>query len=402
MYDVIIVGARSAGAALGLLLARSGLTVLMVDRAVFPSDTMSGHFIHPAGVSFLNRHGVLDRLKATDTPPQTTMTVDFGPVALTASPAPAADGTRTAYAPRRKLFDAILIDAAVEAGVVFRDGVTVRRPIVTEGRVTGIEGASRSGSVFTVSAKLVVGADGKRSHFAEAVGAAKYDVRPSTTCAYYSYWQGLAVDHTHLFVRPGRFYVVAPTNDRLTQTVVAWPIAEFYRVRTNLEAEFNAALADVPWIAGRLPSARRAERFLGSADLGGFFRTAHGPGWALVGDAGYHRDPITAQGMTDAFLHAEMLAGAIREGLSGETELDAALAAYQRRRDAAAMPMYELTSDLARLAPPTAEMAELIGALAGNRPATEQFLGVVAGTVAIADFFSPDNQAAILGRRLAA
>jgi 2-polyprenyl-6-methoxyphenol hydroxylase-like FAD-dependent oxidoreductase len=402
MYDVIIVGARSAGSALALMLARAGHKVLMLDRATFPSDTMSGHFIHPTGVSFLRRWGVLDRLAATDTPPQTTMTVDFGPFALSGRPTPAADGTDAGYAPRRKMFDAMLADTAVEAGVEFIDGVTIKSPVFSDGRVIGVEGVTRSGQPIKALARLVVGADGKRSRIAEAVGAEKYHVRPSATCCYYSYWRGFDVSHTHLFVRPARFFVAAPTNDGLTLVVSMWSIAEFDRVRSNLEGEFHSAIADVPWIAERMAAASRAERFLGTADLDGFFRTAHGPGWALVGDAGYHRDPITAQGMTDAFLHAELLADAIGTGLAGVTPMDAALADYQRKRDEAVMPMYDLTSDLARLAPPTVEMAQLLTALADNGPATERFLGVISGTVPVQDFFAPDNLGAIVGHRQAA
>ena len=402
MYDVIIVGARAAGSALGLMLARAGHKILMVDRAVFPSDTMSGHFIHSPGISFLRRWGLFDRLAATDTPPQKMMTVDFGPFALSARPTPAADGTDAGYAPRRKLFDAMLVDAAVEAGVEFIDGVTVKAPIFADGRVVGIEAVTRSGQPFKAFAKLVVGADGRHSRIAEAVGAEKYRGGQSTTCAYYSYFRDFDISHCHLFVRPGRFFVAAPTNDGLTLVVTMWPIGKFDRVRSSLEGAFRDAVGEVPWIAERMASAKRAERFLGTADLGGFFRTSHGPGWALVGDAGYHRDPITAQGMTDAFLHAEILATSISRGLSGAMPMETALADYQRNRDEAVMPMYELTCDFARLAPPSEDMATLLTALTDNQPATEQLLGVIAGTVRVQDFFAPENVGAIIGRRLAA
>ncbi len=402
MYDIIIVGARCAGAALALMLARSGHKVLMVDRAVFPRDTMSGHYIHPAGVSWLKRWGVLDRLAATDTPSQSTMTIDFGPVVLTARPAPAADGTTLGYGPRRWLFDPLLAEAAVEAGAQWWDGTTVTCPIFKNDRVVGIEGKSLSGRRVEARARLVVGADGKRSRIAGAVGAANYLSRPSATCNYYSYWSDFEVSHTHLFARDGRFFVVLPTNKGLTYLGVAWPISEFYAVRSNLEQAFNSALSEIPWIADRLAGASRVERFIGTADLDGYFRTAHGPGWALVGDAGYHRDPITAQGMTDAFLHAELLAQAIGDGFSGIRPLEAALADYQRKRDEATLPMYELTCDMARLAPPAPEMLDLLAALEGNGPAAERFFGIMAGTVAAQDFFSQSNIARIVGKRRAA
>ena len=402
MHDVIIVGARCAGSALGLMLARSGKKVLMLERATFPSDTLSGHYIHPAGISFLRRWGVFDRLAATDTPAQARVTLDFGPFALSGTPTAAADGSSAGYGPRRHIFDPLLAEAAVEAGVEFMDGVTVHGPIFSRGRVAGVSGATSNGKPFELRARLVIGADGKNSTIASAVGATKYNERPGTTCAYYSYFSGFEIPHLHLFARDGRFYVVMPTNDGLTLVAVAWPNGDFRHVRSTLEKSFQAAVAEVPWIADRMATAKREERVMGTADQAGFFRASHGPGWALVGDAGYHRDPITAQGMTDAFLHAELLASAIEDGFSGRMSMDAALENYQRERDRIVMPMYDLTCDLARLAPPPPEMGALLAALVNNEPATANFLGVISGTVGLQDFFAPSNIASIMGERLAA
>lgn len=402
MYDVIIVGARCAGSALGLMLARSGKKVLMLERTTFPSDTMSGHYIHPAGISCLKRWGVFDQLAATDTPEQKKLTLDFGPFALSATPTAASDGTSSGYGPRRRIFDTLLAEAAVAAGVEFIDGVTVNRPLCNHGRVAGVEGHTANGKPFEFRARLVIGADGRNSTIAEAVGAKKYNEVPSTTCAYYSYWSGFDTPQIHLFSRVGRFFVVQPTNEGLTMVAVAWPVAEFRKVRSNLEESFNSAVAEVPWIEERFRVAKRQERFVGTADQAGFFRTSHGPGWALLGDAGYHRDAITAQGMTDAFLHAEFLAQAINAGFNGSLPMDQALAEYQNRRDTSVMPMYGLTNDLARLAPPPPEMTQLMGAIYGNPRATSDFLGIVSGTVGIPDFFAPANIEAIMGARLAA
>jgi len=259
--------------------------------------------------------------------------------------------------------------------------------------------ASRS---VEVRAHLIVGADGRRSGIAAAVGAEKYHRRPATTCNYYSYWSGFEISHPHLFVRDGQFAVAVPTNNGLTIINMAWPITAFHSVRADLERSFYAALARIPWLADRIPTAARAERFMGTADLEGYFRTAYGPGWALVGDAGYHRDPITAQGMTDAFLHAELLTHAISEGLNGRRPLDATLADYQRLRDNATMPMFDLTCDMALLAPPSPEMKTLIDALQSDTVATQRFMGVIAGTVRLDDFFAPANIERIVGARRAA
>jgi 2-polyprenyl-6-methoxyphenol hydroxylase-like FAD-dependent oxidoreductase len=172
------------------------------------------------------------------------------------------------------------------------------------------------------------------------------------------------------------------------------------RVRADIGRAYRAAAATLPWVADRLARAEQAGRFVGTADLDGFFRTASGPGWALLGDAGYHKDPITAQGMTDALLHAELLAAAIVQELTRPG--GGALADYGRHRDAAAGPMYGLTADLARLAPPAPEMRALLGALHGNAVETRRFLGVIGGTVGVSDFFAPANLSRITGATLAA
>lgn len=396
MYDVVIIGARCAGSALALMLARDGLNVLVIDRTTFPSDTMSGHFIQPAGVSCLRRLGLLEELEALGAPAQERMTVDFGPVILCGRPASAADGTSIGYAPRRYRFDPMLADAAVAAGAELREGVSFVEPLLESGRVVGIRAKTPAGRTEEIRARLVVAADGKRSRFAAAVGAQAYDEHPATTCCYYAYWSGFETVGTRLFVRDGMFCVAAPTNDGLTFLAIAWPRGEFAHIRADVGKAYRKAAATIPWIADRISSAEQAERFVGTGDLDGFFRTAFGPGWALLGDAGYHKDPITAQGMTDALLHAEILAEAVLTGLSGARPLDSALGDYHRRRDVGAAPMYALTRDLARLAPPLPEMAALTTALQDSAVETRRFLGLMAGTVPIAEFFAPGNIGAIM------
>jgi flavin-dependent dehydrogenase len=402
MYDVVIVGARCAGSALALMLARHGLNVLAIDRTTFPSDTMSGHFIHPAGVSCLRRLGLLESLQALGAPAQETMTVDFGPIILSGLPAPAADGTAVGYAPRRYRFDPMLAGAAVAAGADLREGVSFVEPLVEGERVVGIRTTTPSGRTEDMRSRLVVGADGKRSRFARAVRAEAYGRQGAATCLYYAYWAGFDTQGTRLFVRDGLFCAASPTNDGLTFLGIAWPRMEFARVRADIGRAYRDAADTLPWVADRLAAAEQVGRFIGTADLEGFFRAASGAGWALLGDAGYHKDPITAQGMTDALLHAELLAAAIVEGMSGARPLDRALIDYGHRRDAAARPMYNLTADLARLAPPTAEMRALLQAVHDSPAETGRFLGVIGGTVPVPDFFAPANLARITGTDLAA
>ncbi len=395
MFDVAIVGARCAGSALALMLAREGLRVVMVDRTRFPSDTMSGHYIQPAGVSCLGRLGLLEDLVALGAPAQRRMSVDFGPVVLCGAPAPMPDGTDAGFAPRRYRFDPMLADAAVAAGAELREGTSFLEPVADAGGgLAGIRTVGASGATSEIRARVVVGADGKRSRFARAVGAEAYDGLPATTCCYYAYFEGLEVGHARLFVRDGLFCVAMPCADGLTFLAVAWPRERFAGIRRDIAASYREAVGRIPWLADRFSSARQVERFVGTGDLDAFFRTAAGRNWALLGDSGHFKDPITAQGMTDALLDAELLAGAIVQGLGGRAPLAEALADYGRRRDLRSAPMHRLTGDLARLlVPPPAQLAAMAD-MAGDPAAVAQFLGVMAGSVPVEAVFGPPPAAA--------
>ncbi len=233
-----------------------------------------------------------------------------------------------------------------------------------------------------------------RSRVARAVGAPTYHERPGRTCAYYTYWSGVPVDGAELYPRDGRMVIAGPTNDGRTIVTVFWPRAEFHRVRADIERSFLEAVALAPSLAERLRAGRRAERFYGTGELPFFFRRPFGPGWALVGDAGYHKDPLTAQGIGDAFRDSELLAGAIADGFGGRRPLDDALADYERRRNEAALPLYDFTHELAGLEPPGPEMQALFGALRDDPERTSRFFGVIAGTVPMAEFFARDEVAA--------
>jgi 2-polyprenyl-6-methoxyphenol hydroxylase-like FAD-dependent oxidoreductase len=391
MYDAIIIGARVAGSPLGMLLARKGYRVLLLDKATFPSDTISTHHIHQPGVARLRRWGLLEKVRASNCPPTTEMKFDVGPFALVGAPPPA-EGNAEAYAPRRRVLDKILADAAVEAGVELREGFSVEELTGSQGAVTGVRGRGKSGPSVTERARIVVGADGARSFVAESVQAPVYFDRGMLTCNYYSYWSGVPLKGVELYPREGRFIVADKTNDGLTMVTVVWPKEAFNRVRSNIESEFMRSLDEyAPLLAARLRAGRREERFAGTGFLPNLFRKPYGESWALVGDAGYVKDPATAQGITNSFSHAEMLAEALDEGLSGRREMTDALANYERRRNAEVMEMFEHTCQLARLAPPTREMIQLLEALRGEREETGRFLGTVVGTVPIQEFFSPEN-----------
>jgi flavin-dependent dehydrogenase len=382
-----------------MLLARKGYRVLLVDQATFPSDTISTHHVQQPAVARLKRWGLLDRLIASKCPPTTRWTFDVGAFALHGSPTPV-EGVADGYAPRRTVLDKLLVDAAVEAGAEVREAFVARELVWDGDRVMGLRGASRGHTPVTEQARIVIGADGQHSFVARTVQASTYNEHPALECAYYSYWSGVPVNGTELYLRERRAVLALPTNDELVLLLAAWPITEFHTFRTDIPGNYLQTLTLAPGLADRVRSGKREARIVGTADLRNFFRTPYGPGWALVGDAGYHKDPVTAQGITDAFRDAELLATALDEGFAGRRPLDAALADYEQQRNNAVLPMYGYTLQLANLeVPPPPEMAQLFAALRGNQVETNRFLGTIAGTVAIPEFFAPESMQRIIGAR---
>ncbi|MFC5729546.1 MULTISPECIES: NAD(P)/FAD-dependent oxidoreductase [Nocardioides] len=394
-YDVIVVGARCAGSATAMLLARMGYRVLVVDKATFPSDTVSTHILHPPGVAALTRWGLIDRLAATGCPPLTSYSFDFGPFRIAGSPR-SDDGVYDALCPRRTVLDYLLVEAAVAAGAELRERFSVDDLLVEDGRVAGVRGHGAGGKAVTERARVVVGADGRHSLVAKAVQAPRYHEAQTIAVAYYAYWSGLPAEGFEAYVRPPRAFGVAPTHDDLTMVTVNWPRAEFTVNRGDVEGTCLKAFELVPEFAERIRSATRETRYVGTGDLPNFFSKPYGPGWALVGDAGQHKDPITAQGISDAFRDAEVLVAALDETFSGRRGYDEAMSQYQVTRDERALPMFEFTCDLARLQPPPPEMQQLLAAVATSQEAMDGFVSVVAGTLPVPEFFGPENTARIM------
>jgi flavin-dependent dehydrogenase len=378
-----------------MLLAQKGYRVLVVDRASFPSDTVSTHVVHAPGVAALRRWGLLDKVVASGCPPFDLYSFDFGPFTIAGTPRPV-DGMSTAYAPRRTILDKVLVDAAVAAGAELRERFTVEDVVIEDGVVVGIRGHGAGGQSVVERARVVIGADGRNSQVAEAVGAERYNGKPQLLWGYYTYWSGLPVAGFETVVRPHRGWGAAPTNDGLTMMVVGWPSAEAGAYKADVEANYLATLEAAPEFAERVRGATREDRFYGGG-VPNFFRTPFGPGWALVGDAGYLRDPITAQGMTDAFRDAELCASALDESLDGRRPFEEAMAAYQSTRDAQVMGIYEFTTDLATLEPPPPEMQQVLGAVHGNQGAMDDFASVAAGTLSPGEFFAPEHLGPIMG-----
>jgi 2-polyprenyl-6-methoxyphenol hydroxylase-like FAD-dependent oxidoreductase len=382
-YDVIVVGARVAGAATALLLARQGLRVLAVDRATFPSDAVSSHQIQPPGVERLARWGLLDRLG--DAPP--THRVRFESAGAVLDGAFPAGGA--IHSPRRTVLDHALVEAARSAGAEVRERWRIDGLVWEGGQVVGVRGSSPRGQGRAERARLVVGADGKRSFVAQAVKARAYRRRPPRSFASYTYWAGVPMTTGELHQRDGVAAAAFPTNDGLTMVYMSAPLAGFDAFRADPEGGYLAALDRCGDLGARVRAGTRAERLRTTPDLPNHFRPAHGPGWCLVGDAGVTMDPVSAQGIANALRDAEGLAVAITAGLGGARPLRAALAAHQRDRNRALRPMYDFTVRLATYHSGLAERLLLRALAERGRPAeVERLFGAFAGTTPLDDFFN--------------
>jgi 2-polyprenyl-6-methoxyphenol hydroxylase-like FAD-dependent oxidoreductase len=337
----------------------------------------------------LQRWGVLDDIVRSGCPPVTKITTDFGDFPLTGTNLER-DGVALGYGPRRRALDAILIKAATAAGAEFRDGFSVDDYLMDGDTVTGIRGRSR-GAHTSEQAQITVGADGRNSFLARAVRAPMYENRPPLTCWYFSYWSGTALDGLEMYLRDRNVVFAFPTNDGLAAVFVAWQVSEFARVRQNIAASFWNVLKRVPELEQRIRSGRREERFYGTADLPTFFRKPYGPGWALVGDAGHHKDPFLALGICDALRDAELLASAIDEGLSGEQPLTDALADYEKKRNSAAMELHQENLDRAQFKPVPQDLLATRAAIRGNQEETNRFYMAQQGMIPPEQFFNPDN-----------
>lgn len=389
-YDAIVIGSRVAGAATAMLMARSGYRVLIVDRATFPSDTISTHIIWQTGVAHLIDWGLMDRLIALNAPPIETLAFDVGPFTLVATP-PAVGRATNTYAPRRKVLDKMLADAAAEAGAEVRDGFTVDELIFDGDRIAGIRGRGKAGGTIVERGTVVIGADGVHSTMARILQPPEYNVKPPLTCWYYSYWSGVSNDGIRFFSRPGRAFGCIPTNDGLVCIPVVWPHDRFGEVKTDIETHYLGSFDMAPLFKEEVLNGKREERFYGTADIPNYFRRPYGDGWALVGDSGYHKDPILGLGISDAFRDASLLARALDDVFAGRAGWEEAMNGYESARNTAVEAIYEMNSQFATLEPPPPDMQKLMAALLGNQEDTNQFAGTMTGAVPVATFYAREN-----------
>lgn len=355
-YDAVIVGARCAGAATAMLLARQGLSVLAIDRAEYGSDTLSTHALMRGGVASLERWGLLGALRAAGTPAVMRTRFNYGEEAIDV---PAKDASGALFAPRRTVLDRIIVDAARRAGAEIRFGCTLESVEHDQtDRATGISYIDRSGQRISVRAGVVIGADGASSRVAEQVGARTRVSMPSGGATLMAYFSGVRVEGFDWHYRPGMMAGMLPTNSDQVCVFVSGrperfrgaPLAESFRKRLREAA---------PALAEAILRAEPAGRLRIFAGRPAHLREAQGPGWALVGDAGYFKDPCTAHGITDAFRDAELLSRAIIADRPG------AMADYEAIRDALSAPLMEITDRIGRFDWSLGQLKHHLMALAG-------------------------------------
>jgi flavin-dependent dehydrogenase len=361
-HDVVIVGGRVAGSATAMLLAHLGHDVVIVDQASFPSDTVSTHSIARSGVVQLRRWGLVDEVLASGAPAIRQVTFN---AAGESTPRTIKDkaGVDFLVAPRRYLLDTLLATAAEHAGAEVHTGITVtglQRD--GGGRVVGVSGHDRTGDRVQIGARYVIGADGLRSRVAGLVDATINETGRAGGAAQYTYYAGSPWTDIEFFVAERSFAGVFPTHDGQACIWVCTPSADAKAVRrrtgSRVEAFGQLLERSAPELAERLRHARRTSPVQGMLRQPNQLRQAFGPGWALVGDAGYYRDAITAYGISDAFRDAEFLAVALDRALNGDGEEVTALSAYQQHRDQALREIFEITCRLAAY-PPVPTFVEL-------------------------------------------
>ena len=343
--DAVVVGARCAGAATAMLLARAGARVVLVDKGAYGTDMLSTHALMRGAVLQLDRWGVLPDIVASGTPPIHSTTFCYADSDATV-PIEPKYGVAALYAPRRTLLDRLLVDAAFKSGVDIRYGLRVDGVKVdSRGRAVGIS-AVEGGRRREIAADIVIGADGLHSTIARQVRAPRIAEGRHATAVLYGYWEGLSADEYRWWFKPGVSMGSIPTNDGATCVFVSVPSA-----RLRDETRGNAALAYrrliwqvSPDFAARLHDSVRVEPVRGFGGHRGFIKRGSGPGWALVGDAGYFKDPSTAHGITDAFRDAELLARAITRGTT------AAFGEYEATRVDLSRRLFEVTDEIASLA----------------------------------------------------
>ncbi|MFF0456659.1 NAD(P)/FAD-dependent oxidoreductase [Nocardia africana] len=349
--DVVVVGARCAGSATAIAFARAGRRVVVVDSARFPSDTLSTHLLWPAGIAEVAALGALDRVLALGAPP---LLIAFaaGAGQVVQAPFTAVKGIDYAMCVRRTGFDAALVSTARAAGATVHESMRVTELIRDDGRVAGVRAVDRTGATHDIRARLVVGADGRRSTVARLTGALDpYRSKASGRACYFAYWRDGRPEwrSTAAQWRAGDLLGTAfPCEDGAVLSLIQPPVTRGPRTAGRTEQRYRDMVAAIPELAARLADCEPIGRVRSATGIVSYFRRSSGPGWALPGDAGHFKDPVTAQGMRDAMRYGRLLGEYTAPVLDDPSALDQALTRWEHRREQDCLPMYQWTNRLAR------------------------------------------------------
>ena len=380
----MIVGARCAGSATAIALARAGRRVVAIDRARFPSDTLSTHLIWAGGVAELKRLGALERVEALGAPRLPEALAGWSGHEIRGGYTPV-DGIDFALCVRRPGLDAALVDTARAAGADVREKCMATELLRDDGRVAGIRYRDPDGDERELRAPLVVGADGRRSLVGREVGAEDPAMaNENGRGCYFAYWRDARPDWRGIAAqwRSGEELVTAfPCDGGLLLVLLMPPVERAGAFKSDLEGEYERTVAAVPELASRLEGCERATKVRHTPSTMSYFRRSSGPGWALPGDSGHFKDPVTAQGIRDALRFGRLLGETVAPALHDARALDRALRAWERRRDRECLEVYQWTNLVGRAEAMNPIEAELYRLGDGDRQLGRTFLDVFSRSV---------------------
>lgn len=383
-FDVIVVGGRCAGAPLAKLLVEAGMSVCVVDKASFPSDTPSTHGIQPAGVRILERIGLRERVEAV------AAVVERGTIAFDDVRILVEGLTERVGAPmlnaRRITLDAILLEAAAEAGADVHTGTAVTGLVEEGGRVAGVRTPAGE-----LRAPLVVGADGTHSTVARLAGATDYHRIPCERIFMWAYFAGADAPEEMLWLGqvgdPG--FLASHTDDNLFMLAAVPSADRRAEIRADREGVYGAAVSEWPELEACVAGAERVGPIRTMAGMSGFLRESAGPGWVLVGDAGHFKDPSPGQGISDALRQVVELAPAIERALGSAEDPDRVLRDWWAWRDRDAWEMYRFAAQMGRAGPTPVLLDQIQRRIASDERLVEGLLGVLNHDVAPSEVFTP-------------
>ena len=350
--DAIVVGARCSGSATAIALARAGRRVVAIDRAKFPSDTLSTHLLFAGGVSELHALGALERVEAAGAPRCPAAFMAAKGYEVTAGYSRTAEGIDYGMSVRRIALDAALVETARAAGAEVRERTKVTALLRDGERVAGVRATGPDGVDRAIWAPLVVGADGRKSFVAREVGVEEpYRVTPNQRACVFAYWRDLREEWRPIAAqwREGDDLGTAfPCDGGLVLVLLMPPVEQGPAYRDDPEGEYLRGIAKIPALRERLEGCTLDSKIRISTDHPAYFRRSSGPGWALPGDAGHFKDPVTAQGIRDALRYGRRLGEHAAPVLDDPGRLDRALRAWEREREDDCLEIYQWTNLLAR------------------------------------------------------